>query len=330
MRRSRLRTTLLLLTPIVVACDNPTLPIGPSTSPRPEAAREYLNALLTTMETYSINKSTMDWDSFRAQVIAEAGDAQSIPALYPAIELALRLLNDTQSYYWTAGGQLIGPAPVGGCGAAPPGVVTVPSSIAYVKIESCNCSGSAADRFAESIQQSIRTGDRPGLVGWIVDLRGNIGGNMWPMIAGVGPLVGEGIIGWIVYNDREYEREYRNGEARSFGDVFARVADPHTLLNPFPSVAVLTDNEVSSAAEAITVYFKGRPRTRSFGTPTCGHHHIQQDFALSDGATLSLAVSEHADRLKRQYRGSIAPDEVLSDPQEAVRRAVAWLQGGTP
>ena len=39
------------------------------------------------------------------------------------------------------------------------------------------------------------------------DLRGNIGGNMWPMIAGVGPILGDGIIGWIVYYDREYERE---------------------------------------------------------------------------------------------------------------------------
>ena len=40
------------------------------------------------------------------------------------------------------------------------------------------------------------------------------------MIAGLGPLYGERIIGWIVYNDRECRREYRDGDARSFGDVF--------------------------------------------------------------------------------------------------------------
>jgi len=31
--------------------------------------------------------------------------------------------------------------------------------------------------------------------GWLVDLRGNGGGNMWPMLAGIGPVVGEGELG---------------------------------------------------------------------------------------------------------------------------------------
>lgn len=43
--------------------------------------------------------------------------------------------------------------------------------------------------------------DAPDLVGWIVDLRGNGGGNMWPMIAGVGPVLGEGTAGAFVDPD---------------------------------------------------------------------------------------------------------------------------------
>ena len=63
-----------------------------------------------------------------------------------------------------------------------------------------------------SLNQSSGPSGRPtvpDLLRWIVDLRGNYGGNIWPMIAGVGPVLGEGIIGWIVYNDSEYEREYQ-------------------------------------------------------------------------------------------------------------------------
>ncbi|MGA7930969.1 MAG: S41 family peptidase, partial [Candidatus Sulfotelmatobacter sp.] len=30
---------------------------------------------------------------------------------------------------------------------------------------------------------------------WIIDLRGNLGGNMWPMLAGIGLVVGEGDLG---------------------------------------------------------------------------------------------------------------------------------------
>lgn len=152
---------------------------------------------------------------------------------------------------------------------------------------------------------------------------------MWPMIAGIGPVLGEGIIGWIVYNDREYEREYRAGAAQSFGEVFAQVAAPYTLLRENPKVAVLTDGGVASSGEAIVVYFRGRPFTRSFGTPTCGHHHLQQFFPLSDGATLGLATSQHADRTKKQYASRIEPDEVVADPGQVVSQAIAWLQGGS-
>jgi C-terminal processing protease CtpA/Prc len=174
----------------------------------------------------------------------------------------------------------------------------------------------------------IRTADRPGLIGWIVDLRGNGGGNMWPMIAGVGPVLGEGIIGWIVYNNREYEREYRDGGALSLNEAFAQVANPYTLLKPLPRVAVLTDGLVNSAGEAIAVYFKGRPETRSFGTPTCGHHHLLQGFVLSDRSTLSLTTAQHADRTKRLYGGPIAPDETIGNPEQVVERAIAWLRDG--
>jgi carboxyl-terminal processing protease len=91
---------------------------------------------------------------------------------------------------------------------------------------------------------------------------------------------------------------------------------------------VLTDGGVVSAGEAVTVWFKARPRTRSFGTPTCGHHHLLQDFGLRDGGTLRLVTAHNADRMKRSYAGPIDPDEIIADPGEAVTRAVVWLQSG--
>ena len=281
------------------------------------------------MEKYSVNTATIDWASVRTQVAAAAGEARSIPDLYPAIGVALRLLGDQESYYRTRDGTLIGPSPVGGCAASAPITPALPDTIGYVKVAFCDCQGSAATQFAESVQRAIRTADRAGLAGWIVDLRGNFGGNMWPMIAGIGPILGEGIIGWIVYNDREYEREYRDGAATSFGEVFARVENPYTPLKEYPRVAVLTDGIVASSGEAITVFFKGRPGTRSFGTSTCGHHHLQQEFGLSDGAALSLVSGQHADRTRRRYGGPIDPDEMIANPGEAINRAIAWLLGGS-
>ena len=100
---------------------------------------------------------------------------------------------------------------------------------------------------------------------------------------------------------------------------------PYTLIRPSPKVAVLTADTTNSAGEAITVFFKGRPETRSFGAPTCGHHHLLWDFSMSDGATLTLKTAHNADRLKRTYAGRVTPDELATARGEAVSRAVAWL-----
>jgi peptidase S41-like protein len=324
-----LRSALILIATLATAGCGPGHPgpVGPSTAPpqptaNSEAPKTYLENLLKIMEANAIHKNAIEWASFRAQVIVAAGDAGAIPDLYPAIEIALRLLEDRESFYQQKGGGVIGLPPGGDCRAAAALTPALPASIGYVKIEA-----SGAGQSAESIQRAIRTADREGLVGWIVDLRGNGGGNMWPMIAGVGPIMGEGIIGWIVYNDREYEREYRNGAALSLGEAFARVDQPYTLRSPYPRVAVLTDGLVNSAGEAMAVWFRERPNTRSFGTPTCGHHHLLQDFRFSDGATLHLTTAQNADRTKTKYQGPITPNEVLTESGELVTRAIAWLQG---
>jgi C-terminal processing protease CtpA/Prc len=291
-------------------------------------AGPYLEELFQKLERSSINRDTIDWPALRTEVLARAGSAQTVRDALPAVQLALELLDDHESYYTARDGQLIGPSPVGGCSGAARTPPDLPDNIGYIRVSTCPCDGAAATQFAESIQRAISQADRDALIGWIVDLRGNIGGNMWPMIAGVGPILGEGIIGWIVYYNREYEREYRGGAALSLGEPFASVGVPYALRKPFPRVAVLTDGGVASAGEAVTVFFKGRPDTRSFGTATCGHHHLQEDIRMSDGAILSLQTSQHADRNKRRYGGAIQPDETIGDPDAVGRRAIAWLQGG--
>ena len=303
---------------------SPTRPSPQTAVSMPGTTSAELDELLGVMRKYSANAGRIDWEAFRAAVVTAAG-GNSAPNFSAAVSVALGLLDDHESYYG-GNGLVIGTPPVGGCGAPIAGV-RVPDTIGYVRVGGCLCQGAAQiAQFAESIQNAIRTADRAGLTGWIVDFRGNGGGNMWPMIAGVGPVLGEGHLGWVVYNDREYEREYVDGGAQSFGEVFARVASPYTLQQPFPKVAVLTDGSVVSAGEAVVVFFKNRPQTRSFGTATCGHHHLLQEFALGDGSTLVLVTARHADRQRVQYSGPIQPDEMVVDPTQAVERAVAWLQ----
>jgi hypothetical protein len=318
----------------LIGCDR--LPVAPTPLAGNTAAAAavaaadvpaFLNDALGTMQRYSVNTHDVDWPRLREEVATMAGHAQTIAEASPAILHALQSLKDYESYF-AFGSSTVGPSPVGGCPSGDRAAPSLPDTIAYVRVSGCNCNGFAADSYATALHHAIRNADRPGLDGWIVDLRGNGGGNMWPMMAGVGPVMGEGIMGYIIYNDRDYEREYTAGGSQSFGDVFARATDPYTLIRPNPRVAVLTDGGTVSAGEAMTVWFKERPNTRSFGAATCGHHHLLQDFSVKGGGTLLLVTAHNADRTKRAWAGPIAPDESFSDPAKAVSRAIDWLRSG--
>ena len=61
-----------------------------------------MNAMVDTMETFSVNRKKIDWVSFRSQVLAALlADAQ-IYDTSPAIPLALKLLGDNHSVYTSA------------------------------------------------------------------------------------------------------------------------------------------------------------------------------------------------------------------------------------
>lgn len=160
--------------------------------------------------------------------------------------------------------------------------------------------------------------------GWIVDLRGNVGGNMFPMLAAVAPLLPDGPAVLL--------REPEGGEevtAVVDGDLILPGGDvlaSGTAYRWRGSVAVLTDAGTASAAEAVRVGFAGRAETRVFGVRTAGVPTGNVTHELDDGAMLVLTTSRMVDRDGRVYDSRIAPDEV-TDRGEAPSRAAAWLAG---
>jgi C-terminal processing protease CtpA/Prc len=280
------------------------------------------------METNSINRNRINWTDFRSQVFVRAQNAQSIAETYPAIALGLGLLDDHHSFYTAASGAAVANPSGLRCMAPAVGNPVMPADIGYVRIAAFGGSDTAAVRaFADAVQDQIRAADRSELVGWIVDLRGNSGGNMWPMLAGVGPVLGSGLAGYFIPPvGVPAWWTYANGAATVNGAAQASVSNPYVLLRPSPRVAVLTDGLVASSGEAIAVAFRSRANTRSFGAATCGLSTANGSFRLSDGAMLFLTTSLMADRTAMAYGGSIAPDESLSGDAAVVERAVAWLR----
>ncbi|HET9314073.1 MAG TPA: S41 family peptidase [Vicinamibacteria bacterium] len=289
---------------------------------------DYINEILTLMQGQAIHRARIDWTDFRARVTGAAQGAQTIPELYPAISLALGMLEDRHSYYVSTSGSFVGNPGSPRCPATPVAAPATPPDLGYVRIRSFSSAEPNADRqFADEIAAQIRSRDTAELAGWIVDLRGNGGGNMWPMIAGVGPVLGEGVAGYFIPPvGAAMEWGYSDGGAFSGSSVVVRTSQTYTLIHRAPRVAVLTDLAVASSGEAVAVAFRARPNTRSFGSPTCGLSTANQNFRLSDGATLFLTVSVMADRTRAPYGLSLAPDEPVSGDAEVVQSAIDWLR----
>jgi carboxyl-terminal processing protease len=327
--RTRLRVLLVgvLLTAACGGGGSPATPTQPGAST--QQVQTYLGQMVDVMQANSLHRLTINWTDFRSRVLAQSVGAQTLVDARPAIRLALQLLGDGHSSYRTIDGAVLFVANRT-CSAGDPGVGEIPSDIGYVKVAAFSGSAGEATAFARGIQDAIARADSDALVGWIVDLRGNGGGNMWPMIAGLGPVLGEGPAGFFIDPlGGEIEWAYENGSSRIGGIFQVGVPGPYRLRREQPRVAVLSDNPIASSGEAALISFRGRPGARSFGTATCGLSTSNRGFTLSDSALLNLTVSVMADRHRTKYGDSIAPDEVVADPGQVVPRAIAWLRTGS-
>lgn len=319
-RTKTLSLVTLLLLSYLVSC-NPT--DGPSATS--SEAQLYIQELVNYMQSHSINRKTINWTVFKQQVTSKAQGAQNITDTYPAIKVALTLLGDNHSAYTTPDGTIIRGVTSLTCSDSTPADFTTHPAIGYIKVTGFTGSGVEATTFAQSIQSSIKQRDSDFIRGWIVDLRGNLGGNMWPMLAGIGPILGEGVVGYFIDPDGATSAwSYQKGVAKLEQAELVKVDNPYTLHTVSPKVAVLTDRATASSGEAIAIAFRGRPATRSFGVNTCGVATANVDTLLRDGARLTLTHFNMADRSRHLYGTSVQPDEVFPGAV-AVDKAMSWL-----
>ena len=149
---------------------------------------------------------------------------------------------------------------------------------------------------------------------------------MWPMLAGIGPVLGEGIAGYFIDPDGiEQAWKYENGASLEDNTIITSIGTPYELFLPDPKVAVLLDELVISSGEVMAISFIDRPNTKSFGAPTCGLSTVNRNFELSNGETLILTVGTMASRTKTLFGGPVIPDEI-SGSNSPINQAIEYLR----
>jgi len=154
--------------------------------------QRYMTDVIAIMQANSINRLTIDWSDFRTRVLAAAAGTTSDTATRDAMQLAIQLLGDGHSFFRDLDGRFVS-APLRTCNA--PAVLTpvLPDDLGYVRIFAFTGSFAEGNAIATAFHLQLQRSDSTPKAGWIVDLRGNTGGNLWPMLASVGPILGEGV-----------------------------------------------------------------------------------------------------------------------------------------
>jgi C-terminal processing protease CtpA/Prc len=188
-------------------------------------------------------------------------------------------------------------------------------------------------QIADSLQQVIAKLDTQGVSKWIVDLRKNTGGNCWPMLAGVGPLLGDGVCGYFINGNEKIPITYRDGHAMQGKNIRCSVSNPYQTKAAKKSIIVLTGNRTVSSGEIVALAFKGKEDVRLYGEPTAGYTTANATYALSDNSMLVLTVCTEADRTGRVCSGKIVPDTIIPQADAAYHddvvksSAMSWLSG---
>ncbi|MCP4418341.1 MAG: hypothetical protein GY805_17100 [Chloroflexi bacterium] len=288
--------------------------------------RFILSNFLSLLCVYNIGgRSKIDWDEFRTQLFIHAIGAETFSDTYEALRFGIRRLGDGHSFLSTPeqNNQILNRQiddvmlPHGGL---------IRDNFGYILIPGFGGNEQVSAEFAIKLQGILRELDSQSPCGWIVDLRTNNGGSIWAMLAGIEPLIGNGVAGqfidaedhhflWGYENSRVYNEDY------TMLDISNNAYQIETVNMP---IAVLTSDRTASSGEAIVIAFQSYPDSRSFGRPTGGLSTANSGFDLSDGAVIALTTAVMASSDGESFGDSIYPDQETS-LNLALSAAMDWI-----
>ncbi|MCC7387709.1 MAG: hypothetical protein IT431_02975 [Phycisphaerales bacterium] len=307
----------------------------------------------------ALDADRLDWDALGAEIVARLGedataDAYRLGALEAYADPHASYLSAEQMHAW----QTAPPAepddepdapvedepPVQPAVPAAPWGELLPGGVGYLGLPPCvTGEPEQLQAYARTLRELIVSLDARGATGWVVDLRLNGGGNIWPMLAGLAPLLGDGpvatSIGRAPGGGPAVATTGLEGDDAWLDDGGGR-STQFTLAWDGPGVGpaqarsrigVLLGPWTMSSGELVAVALASREGTRSFGEPTAGLTTATGHFPLADGSVLVLPVSRMATVGGPAIVGAIQPDEPapFGDwprvDDEPVRAALEWL-----
>jgi len=232
------------------AMDSVTLTdLGPADPAPIGEAKAYLDRALKLLADRHINGADADWPSIQRQAYAAAAGATEPSQTYPAIRVAIKALGERHTFLSTpernkaiAASRATAPLPTGRI-IGDIGFVALPA----ISTEAGNPKDDG-EPYRQAIETLLKDGDAKAVCGWVIDLTAHTGGNMYPGLRGLAPLLG----------GDEPLGAFVGRSGRKPWDSAARLARFKMSKTDAP-LAVILGPRTASAGEAIAIGYWDAP-----------------------------------------------------------------------
>jgi carboxyl-terminal processing protease len=313
-----------------------------------------LDAVIKRTKEVSLYSSKTNWDELEKQVYAKAENAKTVDDLKPAFETLLNGLGDKhgsilnaknyspiarftdwqnlnhpdkrprENEVWKA---------VNDKSVQQFSYKILQGKVGYLKIV-----GIAPNVNLEAESKKIRAAvvelSGKNIKKWIIDLRYNGGGNMNPMMTGIAPLIGDGIVGSLVNlkGEKIFDWEIKDSNFIYGGAQWITLPN-EPKFKKLPKIAVLTSRWTVSSGEIVATALKGRPNTKFFGEMTGGLTTNNGWDIIDNEVIINISTGIFADRNGMAYQFNIPVDVEIpfkvtaeTEQDECVIAAKKWLK----
>ncbi|MBF4636125.1 S41 family peptidase [Agreia pratensis] len=282
----------------------------------PPSPQQYAEFALDEM-SHGLDATPDHYAEVRAETLAEVATATDYAGTYDALAKAATELGGPHTTFAdpAKAAEMFGPSSGGNSQNQLP-TVSSADGVTTIRLPTLIGGGTGSDSFGQKYIDTVVAAigkAAPSTSAWVVDLRENHGGNVWPMLAAVAPLLDDGTVETFDSVDTSTIISVDGGAISSGGKEQSAASAPQPKVGG--PVAVVVNGMTGSSAEAVAIAFIGQSNVRVFGQPSYGFSTANQPMRLYDGAVVNLTVAVDADRTGKRYGVPIEPDETIDDTQ---------------
>ena len=312
-----------------------------------------LDSIISVTKTNSLYADKLDWEKLSLEMHAMVKEQDSLEAIIPPVEYMFKQLEDFHgalflnmrrynSYYKT---EYHYPTDTKVLSKIRESNAIVESKmlkekIAYLKIPTFNIFGrEQIDESTRKLREHICKLKAQNPQGWIIDLRTNMGGNMYPMFAGLGELLPNIKLSGDTKDGANYQSEWYNEDGNfhmwnsPMTDVKLLCSEEGKNENEQVKMAVLAGRYTSSAGEAVASSLKGQKNMRLFGEITSGWSSTTGYFVIAENVFITPTVAWYMSLDKAVHKDGVHPDTLIVEEVnpdaltegKAFEAALAWV-----